>query len=354
MSKHGEMLERVCSVAIALCFGGVMVGLYVFQDPRSGTRGPLSLLVPWLQVSVLLGGILLLGLSLIQVWQLVAGGPSSHHHEHVLDPALTGPAHGHEHKHDHDHDHAQCSHDHDHKHDHGPGHAHHHHHHHGHDHDDDDGHGHDHGWSPVKYVPLVIPLLLSVMGLPNEQQIQAYSNDLVQSQTRGYRPVLADPTDLLQRAWVLGLNQPALGISSSLYASLAGYTVVQEIDPGGSPQMTDLATLERIASNTIQRDQWQTYPNVETVGQFHKAPEQPGSSRSLFYVVQLRMACCLGDAKHVVMICSTRLPLDFKEGEWVAVRGRLDFLQMEDGWKPLMRVFSIEARPKPARPYLTQ
>lgn len=207
----------------------------------------------------------------------------------------------------------------------------------------------------MKYVPLIVPLLLCVMGLPSDQQIQAFSQDLVQSQTRGYAVSLADPAELLERAALFSLSSPGGGMGGGLMSAAALYCAAQEVDPGGQPQVTDLATLERIANSPVQRETWQRYPSVELAGEFHSARDQPASSsRALFYVVQLRMACCLGDAKHVIMICATRQPLKFNEGEWIAVRGKLDFVQMEDGWRPLMRVWKIEPRPKPARPYLTQ
>lgn len=371
MNHHSELLERVCSLIMAFCFGAVMVVFYLWQDPQTGFRGPLTVLVPWIQVTVFVGGVILLLLAGLQFWQLLVGGESQHLHEHVLDPALPVSSAGHQpYRHDHHaHGHAHAEHSHEH---HDCEH-HHHHHHHCHEaahsadvqqghgptthHHHDHAHAHDHGWSPVKYVPLVVPLLLSVMGMPSDRQIQAFSQDLVQAQTRGYASysgVLLDPADLLNVAAVTSASWPGNALASGLLNAVGIYCASQELDPGTPPQVTDLATLERIANSPVQRETWQRYPHVEVAGEFHSAREQPGSGRTIFYVVQLRMACCLGDAKHVIMICATRLPLNYQEGQWIAVRGKLDFLQMQDGWRPLMRVWKIEPRPKPARPYLTQ
>lgn len=195
------------------------------------------------------------------------------------------------------------------------------------------------------------------MGMPSDRQIQAFSQDLVQAQTRGYASysgVLLDPADLLNVASMTSASWPGSALMSGLLNAVGIYCASQEIDPGTPPQVTDLATLERIANSPVQRETWQRYPHVEVAGEFHSARDQPATGRMIFYVVQLRMACCLGDAKHVIMICATRLPLNYQEGQWIAVRGKLDFLQMQDGWRPLMRVWKIEPRPKPARPYLTQ
>src|SRR5262249_19119922 len=128
-----------------------------------------NMLAPQFHLYVLLSGIALVTLALLRGFALwVQVGKEKEHahdhdHEHVHD-------HGHEH-HDHDehfHEHgAACTHDHahdhGHDHEHHVGHAHAHHHHHDHDAAD-----HDHGWAPWRYVVLLVPVILFLLGLPSK------------------------------------------------------------------------------------------------------------------------------------------------------------------------------------------
>src|SRR5206468_1909012 len=98
------------------------------------------------------------------------------------DPVFLESRHHHHHGHNHAHDHAHAiqeksslqlavtaapAHEHhhgpadDHAHDH---HGHAHHHHHEADHDEAD---HDHGWAPWRYVVILVPIILFLLGLPN-------------------------------------------------------------------------------------------------------------------------------------------------------------------------------------------
>ncbi len=114
------------------------------------------------------------------------------------DPAFR-PTHDHDHDHGHTHDHSQASHEHEHEHatavkdanlhagmttslpmapacghEHAPGescghdHAHGHAHSHGHAHHDHDAADHDHGWAPWRYVVILVPIILFLLGLPDE------------------------------------------------------------------------------------------------------------------------------------------------------------------------------------------
>ena len=174
-------LDQLCMVGLTGAFAGICLTLYFFNT------GMLSLLLtpqfhPW----VLGAGIALTIVTLARaavLWK-AAGQRSAHHH------------HDHDHAHEHDHDHAHCGHDHHHDHDHvdcGHDHGHHHHAHDGpdhahhehvregepavapvlaslpvvdHVHDEDDGH--DHGWAPWRYVVLLVPLMLYLLGVPNK------------------------------------------------------------------------------------------------------------------------------------------------------------------------------------------
>src|SRR5262249_48248084 len=140
---------------ICAAFGGVCLAMYFWQ-----TEMLALLLAPQFYPFVLLSGVGLLALVVVRsvaLWrQMGARAQAGHAHHH-----------DHEHHHHHDHDHEHCGHDHDpghgghdhanHAHDHDHGHAH------AHDHD----HGHDHSWAPWRYVVLLIPIMLFLLGLPS-------------------------------------------------------------------------------------------------------------------------------------------------------------------------------------------
>jgi hypothetical protein len=148
-------LDQLCLVGICAAFAGVCLAMYFWQ-----TEMLALLLAPQFHLFVLLSGVGLLALVVIRsvtLWREAGARAqvASHAHHH----------HDHEHEHHH-HDHEHCGHTHDHAH--APGvphdHAHHHHDHdHGHGHD----HGHDHSWAPWRYVVLLIPIMLFLLGLPN-------------------------------------------------------------------------------------------------------------------------------------------------------------------------------------------
>jgi uncharacterized membrane protein YcgQ (UPF0703/DUF1980 family) len=162
-------LDQLCMIGLTGAFSAICLTLYFFKT------GMLNLLLTdQFHPYVLAAGIALAIVTLVRatvLWR--ASGKTGHHHDH---------AHGHD-----DHSHGACGHDHgacD--HDHGE----HGHHHHDHDHDhaghthepqtatvplavvehqhaeEDDGH--DHGWAPWRYIVLLIPLMLFLLGVPNK------------------------------------------------------------------------------------------------------------------------------------------------------------------------------------------
>jgi hypothetical protein len=172
-------LDQLCMIGIAGAFAGICVTLYFLNTGMLGI-----MLAPFLHPFVLASGIALLVIVLIRaavLWKAVGDKPvlrsqPLHHHDH------------HHHDHDH-HDHGHHHHDHGHG-----GHDHHHDEHvqshqphthehvhagpalqhtgaapmpvvapaHNHDHD------HDHGWAPWRYVVLLVPLMLYLLGLPSK------------------------------------------------------------------------------------------------------------------------------------------------------------------------------------------
>jgi uncharacterized membrane protein YcgQ (UPF0703/DUF1980 family) len=189
-------LDQLCMIGITGAFAGICLALYFLNQTMLGL-----LLKPEFFPLVLASGSSLLIIVLLRaavLWREVGQKQSAHEHHHDHDHA--GHDHGHSHDHhdhdrSHEHDHSQggCGHDHEHEHDGGCGHDHHHHdehvkpasavtgisaqplavvgaaapvahtHSHGHSHDD-----HDHGWAPWRYVVLLVPIMLYLLGLPSK------------------------------------------------------------------------------------------------------------------------------------------------------------------------------------------
>jgi hypothetical protein len=186
-------LDQLCMVGLTGAFAGICVTLYFLNTSMLGT-----MLKPMFHPFILASGLALLAIVLVRavvLWkaagQKPAAGNQAHHHHHE---------HGHHHDHDHDHDHCGHDHDHDHcghDHDHHHGeHEHHHHEHvqahgaHGHHHEHvqvaapqlatatapvaavapthshNHDHDHDHAWAPWRYVVLLTPIMLYLLGLP--------------------------------------------------------------------------------------------------------------------------------------------------------------------------------------------
>ena len=140
-------LDQLCLIALCGAFGGVCLALFFWQAPMLDL-----MLGRQFHGLVLASGILLLvltGIRAVILWKAAGQAktrlPLVHNHGHV-----------HEH-----HDHEHCQHDHHHNHDHD--------HHHDHDHDHGHSHdGHDHDWAPWRYVVLLLPIMLFLLGLPNK------------------------------------------------------------------------------------------------------------------------------------------------------------------------------------------
>jgi uncharacterized membrane protein len=138
-------LDQLCLIGITGAFALICITMYTWQFEMLQ-----RLLAPQFYEIVLASGIALLILVVLRsviLWRSVgAPAPTSHTHDH-----------DHAHSHDHNHDHG---HSHDHTHEHGHGHEHSH----SHDHDD----GHDHSWAPWRYVVLLIPVALYLLGQPDK------------------------------------------------------------------------------------------------------------------------------------------------------------------------------------------
>lgn len=299
-------LDQLCLVALSGAFGVVCLTLYFWQVPMLDL-----MLGKQFHAFVLASGVLLLGMTGIRaviLWKSAGRKTSSlplvHDHGH-------GP---HEH-----HDHEHCAHDHNHEHGHEHAHGDHHHDHsHGHNHDHAHD-GHDHDWAPWRYVVLLLPIMLFLLGLPNKgPSVQAASIpvDLTQ-ESIGYSTLIAagDPIQQLVLATVLNADSSALA------------------------EPIRFLTLKNVAGDNDNRDDWDG-KWVTVKGQF--APNRQHDHQ--FTLVRFKIRCCGADAVplNVPMVCKERLQ-GLKQGEWVNVTGRIRFQKSGDSFITVLRVPNLQA-----------
>lgn len=317
-------LDQLSLVALAGAFGFVCLSLYFWQEQM------LKLILgPQFHLFILLSGIALVVLVVIRasvLWQMA--GKTEHAHTHAHDHEH----HHHHHAHDHDHvhsascDHADDHHHHvhtehcDHDHDHAHGHSHSHDH--GHDHD----HDHDHGWAPWRYVVLLVPIMLFLLGLPARGPKASADN------------IEIDMTEDLPLKEILFANIPAMAanpLNQTAFLSVLSneeadkkYTncLVEQMEGkflGGMP----FKELEKAARSSASRDYYEGN-TVEIKGQF--VPHQ-GSDRR-FTLVRFRIQCCAADAIPLQVPMFSRESLkDLKPMTWVSVRGRVEYQENQNG-----------------------
>ena len=145
--QRAYYLEQLCSIGACGALGAVAILMYF--------RGWLGILADSFHLPVLLGGIALLvvvAARAISLWQEVGSQKGHEHHDHDHD-------HGHSHSHEPEHEH---------------GHSH------GHSHSHAQAHDHEHGFAPVRYIVLVLPVMLFLLGVPNPAFVQAFQKYLMQ------------------------------------------------------------------------------------------------------------------------------------------------------------------------------
>jgi uncharacterized repeat protein (TIGR03943 family) len=311
-SHGGIFAEQLSTISVSAMYAGIMLLLFWFsfsaqrdQSPTEADRTVLSIIANWIQWMVFLGGALLLGMVVLRAIALwLASKRIAHAHHH------------------HDHDHA---------------------------------HDHDHSWSPMKFIPLVFPVVMFFLGLPNDRMIRALESDIIARAGKGAPKieVAADPIELSGSLGIAKMGQFGMtGVGSWEYGLSSALSYVDEEIVLPVDTRTDLDMLEKIAKAPALREQWKTYRRVEVEGMFNRVAVLD-QGQTLFSVVRLRIACCISDARPASMPAFSRKKLDkIANGEWVAVQGRLDFQNIEGKLQPVMRVFQVKKARQPANPYL--
>jgi DUF1980 C-terminal domain len=287
-------LDQLCMVGLCGAFGVICLSLYFWQT------GMLNLLLgPQFHPAVLLSGIALVIVSAVRaaaLWHESGRTATAHAHDHH--------EHDHDHAHDHDHGHSHegcCGHDHAHDHEH----AHGHHHGHSHDHADHDHADHDHGWAPWRYVIMLLPIMLFLLGLPNkgpEAREPTHKVDTSQD-AAGFAGLIAAAPD------------NAVQVSTWLAALYLG---------GGDPEPVNFKQLEAFAAAPATRAEWQG-KTVTVRGQF-----MPMSNDRVFSLVRFRIQCCAADAIQLNVPIVSRESLfglqdRVNRNDWVKVTGTVAF-----------------------------
>jgi hypothetical protein len=322
-------IEQLFTIAACGALGAVAVLLWY--------NGRLNLILhPKFHSWVLGGGISLLilsGIRAIALWYEVdkadvhAHGCCGHDHDHVHD-------------HDHHHDEACCGHDDSHEHAHAqaiqappvpatavaslplaaaaPALVH--------EHEHDHSHDHDHGWSPWRFIVLLVPVLLYMLDVPSEGIRASGTGD---------------------EAW----DPTKFAVGSQSEAAR------------GEDYGVSFGQLEEAARNPEQREYYKG-KRVHLTGRFFSDDPR------FFRLVRYRIQCCAADAVpiNVTMMvdpkCKERLDIMRYNGKWVEVAGYVHFLHRVDtgeyhtavivrpeaGESPDTQVREI---PPPADPYVS-
>jgi hypothetical protein len=297
---HGSYyIEQLCTIGFCGALGVVQI-LYYHYDA-------LFWLSNKFHIWVLLSGIVLTALAVVRgvvLWVMAGRLRAEHVHDHEC---CHDHDHAHAHSHDHDHEHA---HSHHHEHEHSDEHgivatAHVHtdardHSHEEHDHVQAPGDcGHDHGWAPWRYVVLLLPIVLFLIGMP--------------------WPAQAVPDD--------------------------------PVEAGVMP--LDFNDLKKAATTDDQRKFWEG-KLVRVKGQFAQ-----GQTDKTFGLFRLKMTCCAADAYplNVKIVSPEPVPFERLEKQWVNVTGtvKFDMPKGRDEFNTLLIMRSVhdvkQTAPDP-RPFL--
>lgn len=283
-------VDQLCMVGLSGAFGVICLTLWYWQRSMLGL-----MLGEQFHLYVVCSGYVLVTLALVRGW--VLWGQSK-------NPQSVA---GHSHVH-HDHEHGACGHDHGHGetcahgHDHAPGHEHHHHHHH-HDHEAAD---HDHGWAPWRYVVILVPIILFLLGLPNKPPT------IMADHGRTFSTVAPDVESMLVR---IGLGADPVSQLANLNGMMNGAPATEDA------KYVYYKELEGFADNAQLREDWKGRA-VKVVGQY-----SPRSDNDhVFMLARLKISCCANDAVQLNVPMIAREPIrGYKLNDWVRVTGKVDF-----------------------------
>jgi uncharacterized membrane protein YcgQ (UPF0703/DUF1980 family) len=301
-------LDQLCMVGLCGAFGAICLALYFWQTSMLDI-----MLGPQFHGFVLGSGVALMLLATIRavVLWIQVGKEKEHTHAHEHSH------HDHEHSHDHGHDHG-----HHHHHDHDHEHHHHHDHHHGHDHSAED---HDHGWAPWRYVVLLVPVVLFLLGLPNKP-LQAPAIDV-----NLFRDVSSES---MQAARLTSVGADFWSQATLAIALVQDqHPLMHHQDPNKAP-LKEFRELEALEKNETRRKEWDG-KLVQVIGQY--SPSR--NSERVFTLVRQRIQCCGADAVFLrVPVFTNEALTHVKPNDWVRVIGQVAFVQAGHDWRATLIV----------------
>lgn len=405
-------LDQLCLIGLSAAFGGICLGMY-FWDTDMLTR----LLADQFHPLILLSGIALMVLVVVRsvvLWRAVGEQAAHAHHHHDHD---------HDHHHHHGHD---CCHDHHHADDEAitarpsataaptglAGHHHDHHDHHGHTHDHTHDHthapghdhDHDHAWAPWRYVVLLVPVMLFLLGVPRESpgvggtaevDFRREASVAVGVVALGPLPLLQAASaavaldDPLARGTPIVVNgkpasfgdlepQMPVAIEEAPDQRLARKRAIREIRAGdgvagkaASDFLTvgvikDVKPKEQVLTVTLPDGKDKEFDLIadglvygidfkalEALG-FNPARREEFNGKvvqvvgqyapqhpNLFQLARYRRQCCAADAVQVSVPIMTQEPVThLKRNDWVRVIGRVEFRQ-QPGFAGLKTVLRV-------------
>ncbi len=282
--------DQLCMVGLSGAFGVICLCLFFVQ------RAMLVILLgPQFHLFVMLSGFALLALALVRaatLWR--EAKPST-----ALASLPVVPAHRHDHEHAHEHPHehhAGCDHD-----DNGHHQDHEHGHDHSHNHDD-----HDHGWAPWRYVVMLVPIILFMLGLPNKPPAAAAYK--VDDDTRIAEAV----RESSQVASLIGLDEWS---RVAAFCKTAGDNALGDAMPVDFKRLHDSPDDKN--EQVVLQDKI-----VKIRGQFAADPSDP----RFFTLVRSQIGCCGADAVQKKIRVFSRQPItEIKHDEWAEVVGKVEY-----------------------------
>lgn len=308
---HGDedpyYVDQLSQIAVTSAFGGICLLLYSVRAEMLDL-----ILSSRFNIYVLTAGLILLAIAGVRAFCLwkesrahgaCAGdcGHDHHHHNHTLEIAhgqemavnhavplpedriengaeQPVPTHSHSHGHAHHH----------HGHAHGP-------------HDD-----HDHGWAPWRYVVLMVPIILFMLGLPNKAPSVSVPVGKVE---------VEELVDAKGSAQLVSLAPDPFS-----QITFVGY---QQHDAKGTGDVIDIAFRRLFDANGNGPDgKMLQGKQVVLKGVCRKMPDND----KVAFVARFLRQCCSADAVQITIPVVSRQSLAaVQDGAWVVVHGKIDF-----------------------------
>ena len=291
-------LDQICMVALSGAFGVICLSLYFVQ-----TEMLYRLLGTQFHPFVLGSGFALVTIAVLQaarLWSMAGSRAQTRENQH---------AHGKHETHDHVQGHDNCAHPHSH------GHT-----------------DHDHGWAPWRYVVLLVPIFLFMLGLPNKGP----SIDIRSIPEIDTSSFVAEEFVYISR--LAGLGADAVAAIGMVVARHAVDADANDAEIVSVKQLIDMA------SRAVDREYYKD-KTIRVRGQY--APR----SQRYFELVRFRMSCCPGDATQISVPVIAKDDIAFAKNIWIDVSGRFDFSMRRSGFDTVV-VVSNRRHVRPCNPDL--